>query len=86
MDAPENGAAEGLRVAAIRAEIEVIRLRIATTVDALEYKADVPSRLGDVLSATASTFAARVKQRMPSSSRNSSEPAEEPTSETSIRE
>lgn len=86
MDAPEDGTAESLRVAAIRAEIEAIRLRIAETVDALEYKADVPSRLGDVLSATASTVAARVKQRMPSSSRNSSEPAEEPTSETGIRE
>ena len=51
----------------IRREIEGIRFRIASTIDALAYKADVPSRLADVLSSTASSFTARVLHRLPGS-------------------
>jgi hypothetical protein len=51
----------------IRREIEGIRFRIAVAADALVYKADVPSRLADVLSSTASTFTARVLRRLPAS-------------------
>jgi len=69
MDATRDRTAEDIRVAEIRLEIEILRLRIVETIDALEYKADVPARLADVLSATASNVAARVSQRFPSSSR-----------------
>lgn len=61
----------------IRREIEVLRLRIAETIDALGYKADVGSRLKDKVSATSSSVAARVRQRMPS--RNAPETPEEET-------
>ncbi len=62
MDAPQDGTAQERRVAEIRREIEAIRLRIAETVDALEYKADVPSRLKEKVSATASNVTARVRR------------------------
>lgn len=65
MDPVENGTAEDPRVGEIRRDIEQARARIAETVDALEYKADVPARLGDVLSATASYVTTRVMQRIP---------------------
>ncbi len=65
MDAKQDGTAEDVRVAEIRLEVEAVRLRIVETIDALEYKADVPARLGDVLSATASNVTARVRQVMP---------------------
>lgn len=71
MDAPQDGTAESIRVAEIRREIEATRLRIAETVDALEYKADISSRFGEKLSATASTVSARVRRSMPSSPRRS---------------
>ena len=67
MDPVENGRAEDPRVDDIRRDIERARARIAEAVDALEYKADVPSRLGDVLSATASNITARVLARIPTS-------------------
>ncbi len=58
MDPSQDRRAEDHGVAEIRREIEGIRLRIAETIDALEYKADVGSRLGDKLSATASSVTA----------------------------
>ena len=70
MDAKQDGTAQELRVAEIRREIEATRLRIAETVDALEYKADVPSRLKEKVSATASNVTARVRRRASSSSLN----------------
>ena len=70
MDAPQDGTAQERRVAEIRREIEAIRLRIAETIDALEYKADVPSRLKEKVSATASNVTARVRRSVPSSSLN----------------
>lgn len=73
MDPTQDGTVEDLRVTEIRREIETLRLRIAETMDALEYKADIGSRLGDKLSATASSVTARVRQRMPSSSRKAAE-------------
>lgn len=65
MDASRDRTTEPDRVNEIRREIEGIRSRIASTIDALAYKADVPSRLADVLSSTASTFTARVLHRFP---------------------
>ncbi len=70
MDPTEDGRAEDLvRVTEIRREVDALRLRIAETIEALEYKADVGSRIGDKLSATASSVTARVRQSLPSSSR-----------------
>lgn len=77
MDPRQDGRAEDLRVTEIRREIEALRLRIAETIDALEYKADVGARLGDKLSATASNVTSRVRQRMPSPSRKAAEPLEQ---------
>jgi hypothetical protein len=76
MDAREDGRAEDLRVAEIRAEIEVVRLRIAETFDALGYKADVPARLGDVMNSTAATVMARVLQHVPTIPRKAPDPDE----------
>ena len=67
MDAAEDRSTEDLRVAEIRGEIVAIRLRIAEAIDALEYKADVPARLADVLSATASTVTSRCSSVRPRS-------------------
>jgi hypothetical protein len=44
------------------------RARVVQTIDALEYKADVPARLAEVLSSTASGIAARLLGRTPSRS------------------
>ena len=44
------------RVAQIRAEIESARARVAGTLDALRFKADVPARLGDSVGTAATTF------------------------------
>ena len=74
MDPTQDGTAEDLRVTETRREIETLRLRIAETMDALEYKADVGARIGDKLSATASSVTARVRQSMPSSSRKAVDP------------
>ena len=74
MDPTQDGRAEDPRVTEIRREIDGLRLRIAETIDALEYKADVGSRLGDKLSATASKVTARVREGMPSRSRDSAQP------------
>jgi hypothetical protein len=68
MDPTRSGTPEDVRVAEIRREIELARARLAETISALEYKADVPTRLADVLSATASKLTARVLERIPSSS------------------
>ena len=76
MDPTPDGTAEDIRVAEIRLDIELARKRIVETVDALEYKADVPARIADVLSATASNIAASVLQRIPSPSRASSRATE----------
>ncbi len=69
MDATQDGTTESVRVAEIRQEIELVRLRIVETIDALEYKADIPARLADVLSATASKIAADLVDRVPASIR-----------------
>lgn len=66
MDAEQDRGAEAIRIAQIRADIEGARQRIVETIDALEYKADLSARLGDVLSSTASGIAARVLGRIPS--------------------
>lgn len=54
------------RVAEIRSEVEAARARIAGTLDALRYKADVPARLGDSLGDAAATFTAHVLDRLTS--------------------
>ena len=69
MDPTPDGTGEDVRVAEIRLDIELARKRIVDAVDALEYKADVPARIADVLSTTASNIAASVLQRIPSPSR-----------------
>jgi hypothetical protein len=73
MDPSQDRRAEDRGVAEIRREIEGIRLRIAETIDALEYKADVGSRLGDKLSATASTVTATVRKRTSWGSRSAAQ-------------
>ena len=82
MDPAQDGNAEDLRVTEIRREIEALRLRIAESIDALEYKADIGSRLGEKLSATASSVTERVRRRIPSSSRNAAETPEQEPVET----
>jgi len=86
MDPRREGTAEDRRVAQIRLDIELARMRIAETVDALAYKADVPARIADVLSTTASTIAARVLQRIPSSPRSSSDATKDAVVATPLTE
>ncbi len=88
MDPSEDRRAEDRGVAEIRREIEGIRLRIAETIDALEYKADVGSRLGERLSATASSVSATassvsatVRKRAPWGSRSAAPPPDGPSVE-----
>ncbi len=83
MDAPEDGTTgDGTagpdRVNEIRREIEGIRFRIAVSIDALAYKVDVPSRVADKISDTASAFSARVQQRLPRSRPGLKPPAATP--------
>ena len=84
MDTPRDESAEDddvrddVRIAEIRREIAAARLRLVGTIDALEYKADVPSRLADVLSATASSVTAKVLERLPSSPRRRTGDVSEP--------
>lgn len=85
MDAEKDRDPEAIRVAQIRADIEAARGRIVETIDALGYKADLPARLGDLLSSTASGIASRVLGRFPSSTDGIPSPAETPV-ETRIRE
>lgn len=77
MAPPEDRTAEDVRVDEIRSEIEAIRLRIALAVDALAYKADVPSRLGDALSSAATTFTSRLLQRLPGGAKPTNEAGDE---------
>ena len=65
MDPTRDGAAARERVAEIRLEIDAARRRVVDVIDALEYKADVPARLADGLSATASNVTARLLERIP---------------------
>jgi hypothetical protein len=67
MDPTGDGTAEEVRVAEIRLDVELARERIAETIHALEYKADMSTRLADVLSTTASKITARILERIPSS-------------------
>jgi hypothetical protein len=66
MDPTPDGTPEDVRIAAIRLDIEMARMRIVKTIDALEYRADMPSRLADVLSHTTARFTSRFLQRIPS--------------------
>lgn len=67
MDAPGDGTGEDVQVVQIRADIEAARVRVVDTIDALEYKADLPARLADVLNATTSNVVTRLLERIPSS-------------------
>lgn len=67
MDPNTDRGTEELRVDEIRREIESTRARVAETIDALRYKADLPARLGEVLAAVAEGTAAHVAQRLTSS-------------------
>jgi hypothetical protein len=71
MDPTPDGTAEDSRIAEIRLEIELAKVRIVETIDALEHKADVPARLADTLSTAASNITARILQRIPSPPRAS---------------
>lgn len=64
MDPNKDRRAEDIRIDEIRREIETTRSRVAETIDALRYKADLPARLGDVLTALAEGAAAQVAQRL----------------------
>ena len=55
-------------LARIRVDVELAKARIVETIDALGYKVDVPTRIGDMLSATASNVTARNLQALPSRS------------------
>ena len=48
----------------IRADIEAARARVAGTLDALKFKADVPARLGDSVGTAASTFTEHLIDRL----------------------
>ena len=65
MDAKRDGAPAPERVAEIRSEIEAARRRVVDVIDALEFKADVPSRMADGLNAVATNVIERVKDRIP---------------------
>ena len=65
MDPTRDGTLTDERVAEIRIEIDAARRRVVEVIDALEYKADVPARLADGLSATASSVTARLLERIP---------------------
>jgi len=65
MDPTRDGTITDQRVAEIRLEIDAARKRVVDVIDALEYKADVPARLADGLSATASNVTARLLERIP---------------------
>jgi hypothetical protein len=65
MDAKRDRTAAPNRVAEIRMEIEAARRRVVDAIDDLEFKADVPSRLSERLSAVATNVTARVKDRIP---------------------
>ena len=69
MDTPQDRTAEDVRLVEIRHEIAAARKRIAESIDALEYKTDVPARLGDTLASAASNLTARLLDRLPSSVR-----------------
>jgi uncharacterized protein DUF3618 len=64
------------RVAEVRAEIEAARARVAGTLDALRFKADMPARLGDSVGTAASTFTAHLIDRLTSSESDESTPEE----------
>ena len=54
------------RVAEIRADIASARTRMAETLEALRYKADLPARLGDSVGNAALIFTEHVFDRMTS--------------------
>jgi hypothetical protein len=54
------------RVAEIRADIEAARTRIAGTLEALRFKADLPARLGDSVGNAAMSFTEHVLDRVAS--------------------
>jgi hypothetical protein len=58
-----DGATSVDRVAEIRADLDAARRRIAATLDALRYKADIPARLGESVGAMASEFVEHVIDR-----------------------
>jgi len=63
MDTSRDGTTEGARVAQIRRDIVAARARVVETIDALEYKTDLPARLSDVFGSTAAGIVARVMGR-----------------------
>ena len=69
MDPNTDRRTEELRVDEIRREIESTRSRVAETIDALRYKADLPARLGELLAAAAEGTAAHVMLRLAPPSR-----------------
>jgi hypothetical protein len=63
MGTPGGRATPVDRVVEIRADLDAARRRIAVTLEALRYKADMPARLGDLLGTMASEFMAHVIDR-----------------------
>ena len=76
MDTPQDGTAEDVRVGEVRKDNAAARRRIAESIDALEYKADVPARIGDALASAASSVTSRILDRLPSSVRSGSDRVE----------
>ena len=66
MDSSRSGTPPIDRVAEIRADIAAARTRMAETLEALRYKADLPARLGDSVGNAALIFTEHVFDRMTS--------------------
>ena len=66
MDASRGRPSPVERVAQIRAEIEAARTRIAGTLEALRFKADLPARLGDSVGNAALSFTEHLFDRVAS--------------------
>jgi hypothetical protein len=76
MDPSRSGTPSTDRVAEIRADIESARTRMAETLGALRFKADLPARLGDSAGRAALTFTEHVIERVM--------PAEDETAEQDL--
>lgn len=66
MDSSRGRTPPADRIAEIRADIASVRTRMAETVEALRFKADVPARLGDSVGNAALVFTEHVFDRVTS--------------------
>ena len=64
MDTSRGGTPAVLGVAEVRADIDAARTRVAATLEALRFKADLPARLGDSVGNAVVTFTEHVFDRL----------------------